>query len=178
MFLRSARDALHSVLEVSIGRSVELSIRREAVKRPTDQCTSRRVDESTPCIGTGNRSLLKDKSQSMGPTRRWKDNSGRVAASHGDCLAGTPRGNAVDFPVAGEVRISGSVTMSGLCRRGEHAVRVAQAGDAGESFQPNRNCAACGAVKAQAPRPLAQGPAGSPRQPPHRIHLLPCYRSR
>jgi hypothetical protein len=37
-------------------------------------------------------------------------------------------GNALDVHRAGEVGVSASVTMSGLCRRGEHAVGMAQAG--------------------------------------------------
>jgi hypothetical protein len=87
-----------------------------------DQLTSRRVDQSTPCVSAGNRNRVEGKSQIDHPSMAQRRHRGR----HGG--ATVRWGNAVDFHWAGEVRISASAIMSGLCRRGEHAVGMAQAG--------------------------------------------------
>jgi hypothetical protein len=86
------------------------------------QLTSRRVDESTPRINAGNRNRLEGKSQIDRNARR------NVATAGGTAEPSAGWGNALDLNRVGEVRVSASVTMPGLCRRGEHAVEVAQAG--------------------------------------------------
>ena len=94
----------------------------QSPNRRLDQLAPRRIDQPTPCVSAGNRNRLEGKSQIDRPCTAHRRRSGGTA----EPLAGW--GNALDLHRVGEVRVSASITMSGLCRRGEHAVGVPQAG--------------------------------------------------